>query len=185
MQQLLFMLSLLTWHWLWTLTQLLTGEHSNCYDYPMQHSIQVRVPFADIDLSGRIHFSAMMRYMDVAEHELMRTLGLPRVTTFPELEFPRVHASCDYHRAISYNDDLTIISQIVRVGRSSWTVSFTSFYSHELTELGPEASKPATSGQLIIVAIDKQTGRATPLPDELRAVLVAQLESSDQDTPAK
>lgn len=142
----------------------------------MQHSIQVRVPFADIDLSGRIHFSAMMRYMDIAEHDLMRSLGLPRVTTFPELEFPRVHASCDYRRAISYNDDLTITSRIIRVGRSSWTVSFTSFYSHELAELGPAASKPATSGQLVIVAIDKQSGRATPLPDELRTVLVTQFE---------
>jgi len=153
----------------------------NCYDARMQHSIQVRVPFADIDLSGRIHFTAMLRYMDIAEHDLMRSLGLPRVTTFPELEFPRVHASCDYHRAISYNDELTITSQIVRVGRSSWTVSFTSFYSHELAELGPIASKPATSGQLIIVAIDKQSGRATPLPDELRAVLVAQIASTEQN----
>lgn len=153
----------------------------NCYDARMQHSIQVRVPFADIDLSGRIHFTAMLRYMDIAEHDLMRSLGLPRVTTFPKLEFPRVHASCDYHRAISYNDELTITSQIVRVGRSSWTVSFTSFYSHELAELGPIASKPATSGQLIIVAIDKQSGRATPLPDELRAVLVAQIASTEQN----
>lgn len=164
------------------LVTLLTGDTPNCYDNLMQHSIQVRVPFADIDLSGRIHFTAMLRYMDIAEHDLMRALDLPRVTTFPELEFPRVHASCDYHRAIAYNDELTIIPQIVRVGRSSWTVSFTSFYSHELAELGPAASKPATSGQLIIVAIDKQTGRATPLPDELRAVLVAQLETTGQDS---
>jgi acyl-CoA thioester hydrolase len=148
----------------------------------MQHSIQIRVPFADIDLSGRIHFTAMLRYMDIAEHDLMRTLGLPRVTTFPELEFPRVHASCDYHRAIAYNDELTITSQIVRIGRSSWTVFFTSFYSNELAELGPKASKPATSGQLIIVTIDKQSGRATPLPDELRTVLVAQIEPTEQNS---
>ncbi len=58
----------------------------------MPHThIQIRVPFADVDKSGRIHFTAMLRYMDIAEHELVRTLGFPRATTFPDTEFPRVH----------------------------------------------------------------------------------------------
>ena len=30
-----------------------------------RHSIQVRVPFVDVDSSHRIHFTAMMRYMEL------------------------------------------------------------------------------------------------------------------------
>lgn len=148
-------------------------------EYSMSsHSIQIRVPFADVDKSGRIHFTAMLRYMDIAEHELMRALGFPRATSFPNLEFPRVHVSCDYHRAICYDDVLTLEAQITHVGRSSWSVTFTAYYTRELEDLGPTASKSVAAGQLTIVAIDKQTERATPLPDELRRILVTHLKET-------
>ena len=39
-----------------------------------QVSVQVRVPFFDVDSTERIHYTAMMRYMEIAEHELMRFL---------------------------------------------------------------------------------------------------------------
>jgi acyl-CoA thioester hydrolase len=149
------------------------------YSMP-SNSIQIRVPFADVDKSGRIHFTAMLRYMDIAEHELMRALGFPRATAFPDLEFPRVHVSCDYHRAICYDDVLTLEAHITHVGRSSWSAAFTTYYTRELEDLGPAASKSVATGQLTIVAIDKQTERATPLPDELRTALVTQLRETTE-----
>ncbi|SRR5579884_1730514 len=144
------------------------------------HSIQIRVPFADVDKSGRIHFTAMFRYMDIAEHELMRALGFPRATSLPNLEFPRVHASCDYQRAICYDDVLTLEARITHVGRSSWSVTFTAYYTDELENLGPSGSKSVAAGQLTIVAIDKQAERATPLPDELRTALTSQLRETTE-----
>ncbi|HZR41888.1 MAG TPA: thioesterase family protein [Ktedonobacteraceae bacterium] len=138
-----------------------------------QTSIQIRVPFIDTDPSGRIHFTAMFRYMDIAEHELMRSLGFPRATSFPDIEFPRVHVSCDYRRAVCYDDELTIEARIDHVGRSSWSVVFTAYYTSEFKELGPDESKSVATGKVTIVAMDKETERARTLPDELRAVLVA------------
>lgn len=131
---------------------------------------QVRVPFVDVDSSERIHFTAMMRYMELTEHEMARSLGFPHATAFPELSFPRVHVSCDYIRAIGFDDELTIEARVTRVGNSSWTVAFTAYFTQELRE-NTEEAQPAAKGDMTVVAIDKRTGRATLLPDELREAL--------------
>ncbi len=60
------------------------------------------------------------------------------------------------------------------------TTAFTAYYTHELKELGSLASKSVAAGQLTIVAIDKKTERATPLPDTLRAALVADLKETTE-----
>jgi acyl-CoA thioester hydrolase len=128
-----------------------------------QASIQVRVPFFDVDSSERIHYTAMMRYMEIAEHELMRTIGFPYATTLLSLRFPRVHISCDYRSAIRYDDVLAIEARVGHVGHSSWTVVFTG-------RLVPEGNV-AAEGKMTIVVLDPETERARPLPDELRSAL--------------
>lgn len=128
-----------------------------------QTTIQVRVPFPDVDSSGRIHFSAIPRYMEVAEHELMREIGFPYVTTLKYLALPRVHISCDYRAAIVFDDLLAIEARVEHVGRASWTVVFT---------VRKEEGKVAAEGRMTIVAMDPQTEQARPLPDDLRAALL-------------
>lgn len=128
-----------------------------------QASIQIRVPFFDVDSSERIHYTAMLRYMEVAEHELMRSIGFPYATTLLSLRFPRVHVSCDYRGAIRYDDVLTVEAHVDHVGRSSWTVAFTA-------RLKPEGNV-AAEGKMTIVVLDPETERACSLPDELRSAL--------------
>ncbi len=135
-----------------------------------RHSIQVRVPFVDVDSSHRIHFTAMMRYMELAEHEMTRSLGFAYATKLRDMGFPRVHVSCDYIRAIGFDDELTIVAQVTHVGNSSWTTAFHAYFTQELQQHA-EAAKPAAKGEMTIVALDKTTGRATLLPDELRNIL--------------
>ncbi len=92
-----------------------------------QATVRVRVPFPDVDSTGRIHFTAMLRYMEVAEHELMRSIGFPYATALLDTAFPRVHVECDFRRAIRYDDVLTVEARIAQVGRTSWTVAFTAY----------------------------------------------------------
>ena len=132
-------------------------------------TVHVRVPFVDVDSSLRIHFTAMFRYMEVAEHELMRSLGLPYATALRTLAFPRVHLDCDFHRAIAYDDELDVTATVERVGGSSWTVLFTALPS------GAEPTAPALAvGHMTIVAMDPTTERATALPDDLRRALLGE-----------
>jgi len=136
-----------------------------------QTSIVIRVPFHDVDSTGRIHFTAMLRYMEIAEHELRRSIGFPQATSFTDIVFPRVRVTCNYRGAIRYDDELTIEARVDSVGRSSWTVAFSARITarnREQKELSPIVAE----GQMTMVAMDPTTERATPLPDDLRSALV-------------
>ncbi len=143
-----------------------------------QASVQVRVPFHDVDSTKRIHFTAMLRYWELAEHELMRSIGFPYATALADVAFPRVHISCDFHRAIGYDDELIITARIEHVGRSSWTVAFTARFAREVSAETQEdkivAAGVAASGRMTIVAMDPQTERARSLPEELRSALAGE-----------
>ena len=133
-----------------------------------QTSIQVRVAFFDVDSTQRIHFTAMFRYMELAEHALMRSIGFPYATTLLDIAFPRVHLACDFHGAIHYDDQLTITARVDHVGRSSWNVTFTVRSATEsLQELAPILAQ----GNMTMVAMNPETQQARPLPEELHEAL--------------
>jgi YbgC/YbaW family acyl-CoA thioester hydrolase len=139
---------------------------SNLMPEMPQATIRIRVQFGDVDGSQRIHFTAMFRYMEVAEHQLMRSIGMPYATALQGQAFPRVHLECDFRSAILYDDELDVTARMDGVGTSSWTVAFTTC----------NASRPdspvAAEGRMVIVAMDPASERAIPLPEELRRALI-------------
>ncbi|MEO7003103.1 MAG: thioesterase family protein [Ktedonobacterales bacterium] len=150
-------------------------------------SVRVRVPFADVDSSQRIHYTAMFRYMEVAEHALMRSIGFPYATTLRELAFPRVRLSCDFKGAIFYDDLLDITARVEHVGVSSWTVAFLALPASP-ESAGEDAVRGVSApvearersrdwlaeGHMTIVAMDPTTERATPVPAGLRRALLGE-----------
>jgi YbgC/YbaW family acyl-CoA thioester hydrolase len=133
---------------------------------------RVRVTFADVDSSQRIHFTAMFRYFEVAEHHLMRELGLPYSTFLNDIAYPRVHLSVDISGAVRYDDLLDVTARVERVGNSSWTDTFT---ARQATNGSSEQPGPVVAqGRMTIVAMDPQTERSRPLPENLRRVLTGE-----------
>src|SRR5579859_7594117 len=128
-----------------------------------RETTRIRVAFHDVDSSFRIHFTAMFRYFEIAEHALMRTLGLPYASTLREYGFPRVHLDCDFRGPIHYDDQLDVEARVDRVGTTSWALAF----------LAHQADQDAlvAEGHMTIVALDLQTERPIPLPEALRAAL--------------
>ena len=129
-------------------------------------TVRVRVPFVDVDSSDRIHFTAVMRYWEVAEHELMRGVGMPYATALREIACPRVHVSADFRGSIVYDDLLDVEARVASIGRTSWTVAFTARHA----DAGPDAPILA-EGRMTIVAMDPATERPILLPDDLRRAL--------------
>lgn len=138
-----------------------------------QISIAIQVPFPDVDSSGRIHFTSMLRYMEMADHELLRALGFPYATLLRSIALPRVHVSCDYRGAVCYDDTLTLEARVERVGQSSWTETF-------VARLLARGEEPAVEqvvvaqGRMVIAVMDPQTQRTIPIPELLRAALDSQ-----------
>lgn len=84
-----------------------------------------RVEFRDTDMAGIVHFSVFHTYMEEAEHAFLRSIGLGVVCEVDgqKISFPRVNASCDYRRAIKFEQEIDIVVSIARVGSKSVTYS--------------------------------------------------------------
>jgi len=119
----------------------------------------VRILFIDTDASGRIHYTALLRYFEAAEIELFREAGAWQDRA--EVAFPRVHVECDYRAAIYFDDELIIELSIGTMGRSSI----------ELLYRAMKNGAVAASGKIVIVAMNPQTGRPTEVPLGVREKL--------------
>lgn len=82
-----------------------------------------RVEFSDTDAAGIAHFVAFFRWMEQAEHDLLRSVGLSVVTHDAEgvMSWPRVNAKCDFRGAARFEDLLQIEVRIARLGEKSVT----------------------------------------------------------------
>lgn len=85
-----------------------------------------RVEFRDTDAAGIVHFSVFFAYMEQAEHELLRSLGLSVIQEFAgqTVSWPRVHAECNYRRPARFEDELEIHVSVARIGDKSVTYQF-------------------------------------------------------------
>jgi acyl-CoA thioester hydrolase len=127
---------------------------------PEPFRFQTRIRFIDTDASGRIHYTAMFRYVESAEIELLRTVG---ITFDPRrfYEFPRVHVECDFMRTITHDELIEIEISLIKIGRSSVHFQFCTFKSAALV----------AKGTVVTACVDRGTQRAIAIPDDVRAKL--------------
>ncbi|MCE9629205.1 MAG: acyl-CoA thioesterase [Planctomycetia bacterium] len=122
-----------------------------------------RVEFRDTDAAGIVHFSAFFFWMESAEHELLRAVGIPVVEPCPDgvdASWPRVSVSCDYVSAVRFGDEIDIAVAVAAVGRSSVT------YSFAFSVAGREVAR----GRVVAVRCLMHSGRkpeAVAIPDDI------------------
>ena len=110
-------------------------------------------------MAGIVHFSNFFRYMERAEHEFLRSLGISvhETTGDPPVSLPRVNATCDYRAPLRYEDELEI-RLLVREKR---TKSFT--YEFHFRKRGADEIVAVGSITVVCVTMDPATGRMTSL----------------------
>jgi len=131
-----------------------------------------RVEFSDTDAAGIMHFSAFFRFMEQAEHDLLRSVGLSVVMQDEvtkagggKLSWPRVHAHCDFRSPAHYEDMVEVEVSIGRLGEKS--VSYQFRFVHAGREL---AVGEITSVCCRIVA--GQPPESVTIPDWFRSKLI-------------
>ena len=62
--------------------------------------------FNETDMAGIAHFSNFFRWMEIAEHAFLKSLGLAPVVQERDQfwGWPRVRASCEYHSPVRFGD---------------------------------------------------------------------------------
>ena len=115
-----------------------------------------RIEFAETDMAGIIHFSNYFRYMEQAEHEFFRSLGLSIVERREDrqLTWPRVSASCDFLAPVHFEDVLDVQLRVDKKGRSSLT------FAVVFTKDGTEVAR----GRLVTACCQMVQGKLEPIP---------------------
>ncbi len=97
-----------------------------------------RIEFRDTDAGGIAHFTAFFQFMEAAEHELLRSLGLSvhQAVQDGHISWPRVSVSCDFQQPVRFEDVLDIEVSIGRIGNKSVTYSFAFTHDGQHTAQG-------------------------------------------------
>jgi acyl-CoA thioester hydrolase len=117
-----------------------------------------RVEWVDTDAAGHHHHGAVLRWVEAAETELLRSLGLEKLFG----RIPRVRYEVDYTARLWFGQDVEVSIDIVHVGRTSLG------YVFEVTAEGTVAAR----GRLVIAYAEPDSPGAVPWPDEIRAELI-------------
>ncbi len=128
---------------------------------------QRRIEFADPDMAGIVHFANFFRFMEAAESEFLRSLGLGVSLKWEgqAMGFPRVSASCDYVRPARFEDLIDIAVSVHNVGRKSVT------YGFEFSRNGEVLAKGQVSSVCCRVVGDHQL-ESIEIPAGIREKLV-------------
>jgi acyl-CoA thioester hydrolase len=124
------------------------------------HTIARRVQFYETDVAGIVHFSWFFRYMEEAEHALWREAGLSIHPPNAEVGWPRISASCEFHRPLAFEDQFEVTIRITEITRRTMS------YACVVTQAG----RTIASGVLRIACVRKGGGegmRSIDIPQEI------------------
>ena len=131
-----------------------------------------RVEFSDTDMAGIMHFSNFFRYMETAEHAFYRSLGFSVFAreSLPRIGWPRVHASCDYHQPLRFEDMVEIHLLVKEKRRKSIR------YQIRFSKIDGELRTEVARGHLTTVCVTRVAAgemEATAIPPEIAAAIEA------------
>lgn len=105
-------------------------------------TVERRIEFSDVDLSGRYHYSTAIRLLEAAEVELLDRIGL-LADTYTSM--PRAHVEFDFHVPLRLRNLAEVTIRVAEVGRSSVTFAC-------LIRRGRET---CATGKLVAVHVDR------------------------------
>jgi acyl-CoA thioester hydrolase len=127
-----------------------------------------RIEFSDTDAGGIAHFARFFVFMEIAEHELLRSLGIdPGAGAHPDgrlIGWPRAAASCEFLSPVRFGDEIDVHLRVLRLGRTSLTFGFS------LSRDGTPVALGRTT--TVCAVLNAPQGiQPIPIPEQLRAQL--------------
>jgi YbgC/YbaW family acyl-CoA thioester hydrolase len=128
-------------------------------------TIEEHVRWSDIDRAGIIYYGQFLRFFEIAETELFRTVGLSYSEVFDRLNIwlPRVQIHFDFKKPLLLDDLIEVSAYVGRFGIKSLTLRF------EVSKKG-EADLVA-EGHIVLACVSRSTFKGIPVPDEIKEKL--------------
>lgn len=147
---------------------------------PGEFTLTRTVEFHETDMAGIVHYSNFFRYMESAEHAFFRSIGesVAGRSRDPRIGWPRVHASCDYHRPLRFEDRVEIRLRLAEKRSKSLG------YEFRFRKLEEAGAVEVARGRLTVVCVTHQadgTMKATAIPEDLASKLEVVPDSPEPD----
>jgi thioesterase-3 len=123
----------------------------------MKTAIQIEVRPTELDNMGHVDNAKFLEYMEWSREDWYNKAGLP-FDTFTALGLGTVTVNINYRKEVRLGQHLTVSTEPIRKGRTSFVLKQVIFNANE--ELVADA-------EVVIVTIDLQSRKASPLPDAL------------------
>jgi acyl-CoA thioester hydrolase len=128
---------------------------------PVEHTVKLRVRFAETDAMQVVYYAEYFVWFEVARTELFRSIGIPYTVISRKKGFytPVVQAHADYKASAKYDDEVAVRGWVSKVGRSSVQLDY------EVTKL-PKKELLCT-GHTVHVLVGED-GRPKEIPADMR-----------------
>jgi acyl-CoA thioester hydrolase len=127
-----------------------------------RYFLPITTRWMDNDVYGHVNNVTYYSYFDtVANHFLIREGGLD-IHTSPVIALV-VESMCSYRAPVAYPDELTAGLRVDKLGTRSVTYGTAIFNAEE--------KDAVAQGHFVHVFVDRETRKATPMPDQIRDAL--------------
>ena len=128
-------------------------------------SVSERVRWSDVDLVGIMRYDAYTRFIDVAEGDMLRSVGLsvPKIVERYDVWLPRRVLHVEYHAPARLDDLLAVRAWIAHVGSSSLKLQF------EITDAN--SGDRRASAHFVLVCVGRADLHKRRLPTEIVLLL--------------
>ena len=109
------------------------------------------VRWSDVDAAGVVYFGAFVRFFEIAEEELFRTAGVPRVKY-----------ACEFRAPARLGELLRVSAWVKRLGGTSIALAFAVEKSDGVR---------VADCEIVLVCVERASFKAKTIPRELRAAL--------------
>lgn len=136
-------------------------------------TIQEHVRWGDVDYMGIIRYDAYTRFMELAEAELLRSVGVSHRDFFTRWDFsiPRRVMHVEFVSPPVLDEKLTVAAYISRVGTTSLTLNF---------DFHGEEGQLRAAGHLVLVCVERTHTKSRPWDPAFIALLEPYRMSEDE-----
>lgn len=126
--------------------------------------IHEHVRWGDVDYAGIIRYDAYTRFMELAESELFRALGISYREFGRRFDFsiPRRAMHLDFESPPTLDERLEVVAYISKVGTTSLTLNF-DFYG--------DGGLLRATGYLVLVCVVPAVMKSRPWPEDFLAII--------------
>ena len=128
-------------------------------------NIRLRVRWGECDAQGIVFNAQYMNYIEVAQAEYFRNMGMPHYSekVRERFDLATVLATLEYRAPVRVDDLLDIYTRVSKIGNSSVTFK-TEMYL-------PDSDAPCNRAEVIYANFDADTGIPRRVPDDIRELV--------------